>query len=298
MSHDAAYYFDTYSNIHTLPALRLHAADGTLKTTIAAARPELLPPDLQYPELMTIPAADGFPMPAQILKPKGFDPARRYPVILHCYGGPSAPTVKDEWQNETLFDNVLASKGYIAVAIDNRAATAISKTLENSLAAGPGAGETADLVAGIRWLKAQPWVDGGRVGVWGWSGGGTITLNLMTRSQEFKAGIAGAPVTDWRFYDSKWGESLLKLPQNNPAAYDAASLIPRARDLHGSLMMIYGTDDDNVHPQNEEAFINALIAAGKPYQVELFPMRKHGFVDMPALIERYNAMLAFWEKNL
>ena len=298
MSHDAAYYFDTYSNIHTLPALRLHAADGTLKTTIAAARPELLPPDLQYPELMTIPAADGFPMPAQILKPKGFDPARRYPVILHCYGGPSAPTVKDEWQNETLFDNLLASKGYIAVAIDNRAATAISKTLENSLAAGPGAGETADLVAGIRWLKAQPWVDGGRVGVWGWSGGGTITLNLMTRSQEFKAGIAGAPVTDWRFYDSKWGESLLKLPQNNPAGYDAASLIPRARDLHGSLMLIYGTYDDNVHPQNVEAFINALIAAGKPYQVELFPMRKHGFVDTPALIERYNAMLAFWEKNL
>jgi dipeptidyl-peptidase-4 len=162
----------------------------------------------------------------------------------------------------------------------------------------PGEGEAADLVAGIRWLKAQPWVDGSRVGVWGWSGGGTITLNLMTRSKEFKAGIAGAPVTDWRFYDSKWGESFLQLPQNNPAGYDKASLIPRARDLHGSLLLIYGTYDDNVHPQNEEAFINALIAAGKLYQVVLFPMRKHGFVDLPALIERYNAMLAFWEQNL
>jgi dipeptidyl-peptidase-4 len=174
---------------------------------------------------------------------------------------------------------VLASNGYIAVAIDNRAATAISKTLENTLAASPSAGETADLVAGIRWLKAQPWVDGSRVGVWGWSGGGTITLNLMTRSQEFKAGIAGAPVTDWRFYDSKWGESFMRLPQNNPAGYDSASLIPRARDLHGELMLIYGT-------------------YGKPYQVELFPMRKHGFLDTPALLQRYNAMLAFWEKNL
>ena len=192
----------------------------------------------------------------------------------------------------------LANKGYIAVAIDNRAATAISKTLENTLAAAPGAGETADLVAGIRWLKSQPWIDGGRVGVWGWSGGGAVTLNLMTRSQEFKAGIAGAPVTDWRFYDSKWGESFLKLPQDNPAAYDSASLIPRARDLHGYLMLMYGTYDDNVHPQNEEAFMNALIAAGKPYQVELFPMRKHGFVDIPALLQRYNAMVAFWEKNL
>ncbi len=298
MSTDAKYYFDEYSNIRALPALRLHAADGELKATIALPRPELLPPGMQYPQLMTIPAADGFPMPAQILKPKDFDPARRYPMILHVYGGPSAPMVSDSWQKETLFDNVLASKGYIAVAIDNRAATAISKTLENTLAASPGAGETADLVAGIRWLKAQPWIDGGRVGVWGWSGGGTVTLNLMTRSQEFKAGIAGAPVTDWRFYDSKWGESFMKLPQDNPAAYDSASLIPRARDLHGYLMLMYGTYDDNVHPQNEEAFMNALIAAGKPYQVELFPMRKHGFVDIPALLQRYNAMLAFWEKNL
>jgi dipeptidyl-peptidase 4 len=237
-------------------------------------------------------------MPAQILKPKNFDPARRYPVILHVYGGPSAPTVQDQWQNETLFDNILAAQGYIAVAIDNRAATAISKKLENTIAVTPGSGETADLVAGIRWLKHQPWVDGDRVGAWGWSGGGTMTLNLLTRSTEFKAGIAGAPVTDWRFYDSKWGESFLQLPNNNKAAYDAASLIPLARNLHGALMLIYGTNDDNVHPQNEEAFMNALIAAGKPYEVTLFPMRKHGFIDQPALIERYNAMLAFWAKNL
>jgi dipeptidyl-peptidase 4 len=298
MSLDARFYFDTYSNVRTLPSLRLHAADGELRASIAPPRPELLPADLQYPQLLTIPAADGFPMPAQILKPRDFDPARRYPVILHVYGGPSAPTVVDQWQNETLFDNLLAGKGYIAVAIDNRVATAISKTLENTLAENPGAGETADLLAGVRWLKAQAWVDPGRVGVWGWSGGGTFTLNLMTRSQEFKAGIAGAPVTDWRFYDSKWSESFMKLPETNPAGYENTSLIPRARDLHGDLMLIYGTYDDNVHPQNEEAFMNALIAAGKPYQVELFPMRKHGFVDTPALIQRYNAMLAFWEKNL
>jgi dipeptidyl-peptidase-4 len=298
MSPDAHYYFDQYSNIRTLPALRLHAANGDLKATIAAPRPQLLPADLQYSELTTIPAADGFPMPAQILKPKDFDPTHRYPVILHVYGGPSAPTVQDQWQNETLFDNMLAAKGYIAVAIDNRAATAISKKLENTIASSPGSGETEDLVDGIRWLKQQPWVDGNRFGAWGWSGGGTMTLNLLTRSTEFKAGIAGAPVTDWRFYDSKWGESFLQLPQNNQAGYDAASLIPLARNLHGTLMLIYGTHDDNVHPQNEEAFMNALIAAGKPYEVTLFPMRKHGFVDLPALIERYNAMLAFWEKNL
>jgi dipeptidyl-peptidase 4 len=298
MSPNATYYFDQYSDLRTLPSLRLHTAAGALKLTLASPRPDLLPAGLVYPDLTTIPAADGFAMPAQILKPKNFDPTHRYPVILHVYGGPSAPTVKDVWQTQTLFDNLLAARGYIAVAIDNRAATAISKTLENTLTQSPSAGETADLVAGIRWLKAQPWVDGDRIGVYGWSGGGTMTLNLMTRSQEFKAGIAGAPVTDWRFYDSKWAESLVKLPSDNAAVYEATSLIPRARDLHGTLMLMYGTYDDNVHPQNEEAFMNALIAAGKPYLVELFPMRKHGFVDPPALIARYNAMLAFWEKYL
>ena len=113
-----------------------------------------------HTQMLTIPAADGFAMPAQILKPSGFDPSRKYPVILHVYGGPSAPTVSDSWQKETLFDNVLASKGSVAVAIDNRAATAISKTLENTLPADPGGGEVEDLVAGIRWLEARPWVDG------------------------------------------------------------------------------------------------------------------------------------------
>lgn len=298
MSLDAQFYFDEYSNIHTLPALQLYSADGALKAAVASPRPQLLPRDMQYAQLMTIPAADGFSMPAQILKPKDFDPSHRYPVILHVYGGPSAPTVTDSWQQETLFDNLLASKGYVEIAIDNRVATAMSKKLENTLVANPGGGEAEDLVAGIRWLKKQSWVDGGRIGVYGWSGGGTITLNLMTRSQEFKAGIAGAPVTDWRFYDSKWAESFMQLPQNNAAAYERASLIRRAKDLHGALMLMYGTYDDNVHPQNEEAFMNALIAAGKPYTVELFPMRKHGFVDVPAQVQRYNAMLAFWQANL
>jgi dipeptidyl-peptidase 4 len=298
MSLDARYYFDEYSNIRTLPALQLYSADGALRMTLARPRPDLLPRDMQYAQLMTIPAADGFSMPAQILKPRNFDPSHRYPVILHVYGGPSAPTVTDSWQQETLFDNLLAAKGYVEVAIDNRAATAISKTLENTLVVNPGGGEAADLVAGIRWLKKQPWVDGSRIGVYGWSGGGTVTLNLMTRSQEFKAGIAGAPVTDWRFYDSKWGESFMQLPQNNAAGYERASLIPRAKDLHGALMLMYGTYDDNVHPQNEEAFMNALIAAGKAYTVEIFPMRKHGFTDVPAQVQRYYAMLAFWQANL
>ncbi len=299
MSPDAHFYLDTFSDIRTLPSLRLHTPDGKLKEVIARGPSELLAGlDLQYAELLTIPAADGFPMPAQILKPKGFDPARKYPVILHIYGGPSAPTVKNQWQPGALFDNLLVREGFVVVGVDNRSATAISKKLENTILLKSPEPETADLLAGVRWLKSQPWVDGSRVGVWGWSGGGTMTLSLMTHSQEFKAGIAGAPVTDWRYYDSKWAEAFMKLPQNQADAYDRTSLVKRAGELHGALLLIFGTYDDNVHPQNEQAFMDALIKADKPYQVMLYPMRKHGFTDRPARIHRDQAMLDFWKKNL
>ncbi|HWR36556.1 MAG TPA: S9 family peptidase [Clostridia bacterium] len=298
MSPDTRFYFDSFSNIRTLPSLALHTSDGKRVSILAEPRPELLPSGMQFPELLTIPAEDGFPLPAEILKPKNFDPARKYPVILHIYGGPSAPTVSNSWQRDMLFYNVLADNGFVVAAIDNRAATAISKKLENTLVENPSASETADLVAGIRWLKKQTWADPDRFGVYGWSGGGTNTLNCMTRSQEFKAGISGAPVTDWRYYDSKWAEALVKTPQDNPAVYDRTSLVKRAGDLHGSLLIIYGTYDDNVHPQNEQAFMDALIKAGKPYESLVYPMRKHGFSDKPARIHLDNAMLAFWKRAL
>jgi dipeptidyl-peptidase-4 len=298
MSPDARFYFDQYSTIATLPALRLHTSDGRQISLIDAPRPELLPAGVQYAKLLTIPAADGFKMPAQILKPRNFDPKKKYPVILHTYGGPSAPTVIDQWQSVTLFDNVMANDGYIMVAIDNRAATGISKKLENTLLPYPGESEAADLAAGVRWLKTQPWVDPTRVGVYGWSGGGTVTLNLMTRSKEFKAGISGAPVTDWHYYDSKWAEALLKLPQDNTAAYDRTSMVKHAADLSGHLMIVFGTGDDNVHPQNELAFMNALVEAGKPFEVKIYPMRKHGFLDVPAKTDRDNTFREFWRKWL
>ncbi|HUI84171.1 MAG TPA: prolyl oligopeptidase family serine peptidase, partial [Candidatus Binatia bacterium] len=298
MSPDARYYFDNFSDIKTLPALSLHTSDGKQTAVLAEPRPELLPASVHFPELLTIPAADGFPMPAQILKPSNFDPHKKYPVILHIYGGPSAPSVSNGWQYSMLYYNILAENGYVVAVIDNRSATGISKKLENESAENPSASETDDLVAGIKWLKQQPWVDGDRVGVYGWSGGGTNTLNCMTRSQEFKAGIAGAPVTDWHFYDSKWAEAVVKLPTEHPELYDSTSLVKRAGKLHGRLLIIFGSYDDNVHPQNELAFMDALIEAGKPYESMIYPMRKHGFTDDAARIHLGHAMLDFWKRAL
>lgn len=298
MSNDTRFYFDTFSDINSLPALRLHASDGSEQAVVAAPRPELLPAAVHFPELLTVPAADGFPMPAQLLKPSNFDPAKKYPVILHIYGGPSAPLVRNGWQRDMFFYNVLAENGYVVVAMDNRAATAISKKLENTLVENPSVSETDDLVAGVKWLKQQSWADPERFGVYGWSGGGTNTLNCMTRSKEFKAGISGAPVTDWHYYDSRWAEALVKTPKENPALYESTSLVKRADQLHGRLLIIYGTYDDNVHPQNSLAFMDALIKAGIPYQSLIYPMRKHGFTDTPAKIHVGQAQLDFWKLAL
>ena len=299
MSPDARYYLDRYSNIRTLPELSLCKAAGGSRAVLAPPRPELLSPfGVQFPQLMKIPAADNFPMPAQMLKPAGFQPTRRYPVIMYVYGGPSAPTVANAWQQAVLFDQLLLDAGYLVVQVDNRAATAISKNLENTILKRSPLTEVADLASAARWLKKQPYVDPGRVGVWGWSGGGTMTLNLLTRTTEFKAGISVAPVTDWRYYDTFWAETFMKRPEDNPQGYEETSVVGRAADLHGRLLIIWGTYDDNVHPQNEQAFIDALIAAGKLVETMVYPMRKHGIDDTPAQKHVYRTMLEFWKRAL
>jgi dipeptidyl-peptidase-4 len=206
--------------------------------------------------------------------------------------------VINAWQRYTLYGQLLTRAGYVVAQVDNRAATGIGKRLENTILQQSGQPESADLVDAVKWLKAQRWVDPDRVGVWGWSGGGTMTLNLMTRSTEFKAGVAVAAVTDWRFYDTKWAEAYMKTPQDNREGYEQTSLVKRAGSLHGTLMLVFGTYDDNVHPQNSLAFIDALITAGKPYQLLVYPMRKHDIGDDAAQRHLFDAMLAFWKREL
>ena len=205
--------------------------------------------------------------------------------------------VQDRWDRDRFFDEILVRRGYVVVSVDPRSATGQSKTLERLVAGHLMSDlELNDLVAGVKWLKAQPWADGARFGIWGWSGGGSYTLLALTRSDEFAAGISGAPVTDWSFYDSKFGESVMRTRETNPQGYAQTSFVARAKDLHGRLLLIFGTYDDNVHPQNEYAFMDALISAGKPFDVMTYPMRKHGFADKASQIHRANKMIEFWER--
>ena len=300
MSPDAQYYFDRYSNVTTPPSLTLHGASGKAMT-------ELAPPTLagfktygvQFAELMYVPARDGFQLPVALTKPWNFDPTKKYPVIVNVYGGPSAPQVSNSFSGGAIWENVLGNEGFICMTVDNRAATAVSKNLENLLLKRtPGEIELNDLVDAVRWMKTQSWVDPDRIGLWGWSGGGTNTLLGMTRSTEFKAGIAGAGVTDFRFYDTKWGEAMMKTEKENLEGYEASSLIQFAKDLHGKVLIIHNTHDDNVHIQNSWQFIDELIKADKLFELMVYPMRGHGVGDPPGRKHLNHLMLDFWKRNL
>ncbi|MFQ5706839.1 MAG: S9 family peptidase [bacterium] len=299
-SPDARYYFDRFSNGSTPPSLALYRNNGKLQKLVAKPRTDLaIAYDIQMPEFFSIPTSDGFPMPAEILKPKDFDPGKKYPIIYNIYAGPSAPTVFNSWNTARYFDQILLRNGYLVVRFDHRSATAISKKLENrvlKMMSGPV--EMKDIVDGVRWLKSQPYVDADRFGIWGWSGGGSFTLNAMTNSKEFKAGIAVAPVTDWHYYDSKWTEFAMKQPKENPEGYEKTSFVKSAKNLHGRLLLVHGTHDDNVHPQNSWAFIEQLIQNKIQFDLMMYPMRKHGISDRPARRHLFTKMLEFWNANL
>ena len=300
-SDNGKYYLDIHSDTKSPPTLVLYNNNGEKLHALIDHRPEIIRDyDLQTPELFTIPTKDGFLMPAQILKPKNFIKTKKYPIIFHVYGGPAAPTVFNQWQGHSLFyDNMLLEMGYLVVKFDHRASTAKSKKLENrvlNMMSGPV--EREDIVDGINWLKSQSYVDQNRVGIWGWSGGGSFTLNMMTNTKEFKAGVSVAPVTDWHYYDTKWTEFAMKRPIDNPNGYEQTSFIKSAKNLHGSLLLVHGTYDDNVHPQNSWHFIDELVEANIQFDMMFYPMRKHGIADDAARIHLYNKMIKFWGENL
>jgi dipeptidyl-peptidase-4 len=227
------------------------------------------------------------------------EPGKKYPVIMEVYGGPGAMTVNNAFSYSAIQDNAYANAGFIIVHMENRAETGISKNLENLvLCRGLGEVELNDMVDVARWLKKQPFIDPDRIGITGWSGGGSNTILAMTRSKEFKAGIAGAGVTDFRFYDSKWGEAMMKTEKENAKGYEEYSLLKYAKDLEGKLLIVHGTHDDNVHIQNTWRFVDELIKANKLFELMVYPMRSHGVGDPAGRRHLGTVERDFWKRNL
>ncbi|MBR7794351.1 S9 family peptidase [Undibacterium sp. FT147W] len=220
-------------------------------------------------------ARDGFLLESLLYLPPDFDPAKKYPVYQHLYAGPMAPQVNDRWSND-LYHHFLAQQGYVVWVLDNRSASNKGVASAWPIHKKLGQLELQDQLDGLAWLRAQGWADMDRIALNGWSFGGYFTSYAMTHSKAWKIGFVGAPVTDWRLYDSVYTERYMGLPQENTSGYDRGSVLKAAKDLHGEILIMHGTMDDNVHPQNTVMLIDELIKDGKDYSLQLYPGAGHG----------------------
>jgi dipeptidyl-peptidase-4 len=278
LNSESSLYLDSWSDISTPRKVSLHRADGSLVRELGGGdKSKLAEYRLGEVEFFTVPARDGFEMEAMWIKPPDFSPERRYPVLISVYGGPQAPTVRNSWGGKGyLWHQMLAQKGYLVFYCDNRSASGKGAKYSWPIHHRLGEVELSDLEDAVNWLKEKPFIDGSRIGVWGWSYGGYFTSYALTHSAGFKVGIAGAPVTDWHLYDSIYTERYMGLPQTNAPGYRSTSVLEAASNLEGHLLLIHGTIDDNVHLQNSIKLINELENAGKMFDLMLYPGARHG----------------------
>ncbi|MGB6393219.1 MAG: DPP IV N-terminal domain-containing protein [Candidatus Acidiferrales bacterium] len=298
----AGAFVDTFSTAAAPPRQDLYRADGTLVAVINANKvSELAGYHLSPVEFLTLPADDGTKLYAAMIKPPDFDPAKKYPVLVYVYGGPHVEEVVDQWDPRTrLFHQILAEKGYIIFTVDNRGSWGRGHAFETPIYHQFGKVELEDQLAGVKYLKSLSYVDPSRVGIWGWSYGGYMTLEALFRAPGvFKAGVSVAPVTDWHLYDTIYTERYMGRPQDNPDGYKNSSPVNQAAELRAKLLLIHSTGDDNVHFANTAEVLNELVDAGKyPADLMIFPGRGHGMSDRAAQVVLYNRIAQFLLGNL
>ena len=280
--------------------LEVRRADGTAVPLPWLPPSKFDPAGLPHYEYLTIPGPEGSRLPARLLKPQGFDPSRRYPVIVYHYGGPGSQVVADkpDTRRRDLWHKRMAQRGFVVFSVDNQSSIFFGKKGEDLDYRRMGEVNLAGQLAGVEYLKSLPWVDPARIGLWGWSGGGYNTLYCLAhRPGVWKAGAAGAPVTDWHLYDSIWTERYLDTPQDNESGYLESSPLTHAARIKDRLLLIHGLADDNVHPQNTILLTDALVKAGIPFEQAFYPGQKHA-VNPPSLTHFYARMEDFFERTL
>ncbi len=308
MSTDARRFVRVYSDPAQPPQVSLHDAAGRHLAWLIENRLDGDHPYSPYldrhvlPEFGTLPAADGTPLNYQLFKPAGYQAGRRYPAVLLVYGGPTVQTVKRRWSagGSRQTAQLLAQRGYVVFAIDNRGSGGRGQKFTEALHLRLGGVEVQDQLSGVAWLKSRPFVDPARVGVFGWSYGGYMTLMLLGQSPgTFKAGVAGAPVTDYRLYDTHYTERYLGTPAENPEGYRLSNVLTFAGAIRDRLMIIHGMADDNVLFTNTTLLIPALVKSGQPFELVPYPGSKHGALNFRDTgIHGWKTILDFFDRNL
>ena len=282
-SGDFQYFVNTWSDYHTPYVFTVRDRNGNLLSTLedkAALRQKLVPYQLPQRETFSFTTSEQVKLDGWMMKPANFNPSKKYPVILFQYSGPGSQQVTNAWSagsmgNGGLYDAYLAQQGFIVVCVDGRGTGGRGAAFEKATYLNLGQLESRDQVETALWLGKQSYVDASRIGIWGWSFGGFNTLMSMSEGRGvFKAGIAVAAPTNWRFYDTIYTERYMRTPQENPSGY-ATNPITRADKLHGALLLCHGLADDNVHFQNAAEYAEALVQADKDFKENLYTNRNH-----------------------
>lgn len=300
---NASVYVDTWSNPQTPPQAQLFDQDGKHLADLidndlnAPAHPYAAFREAHLPiEFGALNAADGQVLHYSLLKPADFDPRQRWPVIVYVYGGPAAQTVRRTWAPD--FNQYLAQHGYLVFSLDNRGTPRRGVRFASALYGHQGDVEVEDQLRGLAMLRTLPYVDGKRVGVYGWSNGGSMTLMLLAKaSHAYACGAAGAPVTDWRLYDTHYTERYMGLPAENPEGYRTSSVFAHLDGLSSKLLLLHGMADDNVLFSNSTRLMSALQARGLPFELMTYPGAKHGLHGSDNL-HRLRTTADFFERCL
>jgi len=299
-------YIDRFSALHTPPRVTVHRADG--RRLFAVEENALDETHPYYPYLKTDPqitfgqlqADDGQTLYYRLIRARDFDQSKKHPVLIYHYGGPHAQLVKNQWpQGTDYWLKMLAQRGYVVFTLDNRGSWNRGKAFEDPIYRRLGKVEVADQARGVEFLRAQPWVDAGRIGVFGWSYGGYMTLmNLMQHPELYAAGISVAPVTDWSLYDTHYTERYLGTPRDNPEGYEKSNVFGYASQLSDPLLMVHGMADDNVLFTNSTKLYKILQDLDKPFEMMNYPGSKHSIWGQKTRTHLFHTMTRFLDRNL
>ena len=304
MSQDASVFVDTFSDANTPRSVTLRNAKGHKLAAMLPNQLDAAHPYARYldehvrAEFGTIEASDGQKMQYKLLKPRTLEPGKRYPVLVDVYGGPGVQRVSDAWGS--LFHQYLVQHGYIVFQLDNRGSGLRGERFEAALGLRMGDIEVRDQVRGVEFLRGLPFVDGKRIGIYGWSYGGYMTLmSLMKAPEAFAAGVAGAPVTDWALYDTHYTERYLSTPALNADGYRTSNVLQFAERLSRPLLLVHGMADDNVLFANSTALMKKLQDLQKPFDLMTYPGGKHGLIRQSiAGLHAHTNLVRFFDREL
>ncbi|MEY4964231.1 MAG: hypothetical protein RLZZ323_1550 [Bacteroidota bacterium] len=298
------YFINTYSSANQPTTYTLNEAKTGAQVQVIenneALASQLKAYNLSTKEFFVLKTDKGNELNAWILKPKNFDPTKKYPVFMYQYSGPGSQQVNNDWNsNDDYWFQMLAQQGYIVACVDGRGTgfkgAAFKKVTQKEL----GKYEVEDQIDAAKVIGNYPYVDKTRIGIWGWSYGGFMASNcIMKGADVFKMAIAVAPVTNWRFYDSIYTERYMQTPQENASGYDENSPINHVNKLKGKFLLIHGSGDDNVHVQNSMQMMEALIQANKQFDSQIYPDKNHGIYGGKTRIQLFTKMTNFIKENL